>query len=48
MPVGARALRAAYGQGKAAVLYRELPEGHSWGHWKNTVAEVLEFLYAKG
>lgn len=46
MPEGARALQKAYEQRGAAVLYREVPEGHSWGHWKNTVAEVLEFLYA--
>jgi enterochelin esterase family protein len=45
MPAGGRALRAAYQQRKAAVLYREVPEGHSWGHWKNTVAEALSFLY---
>ena len=45
-PEATRALGAAYQQRGAAVLYREVPEGHSWGHWKNTVAEVLEFLYA--
>lgn len=25
----------------------EVPEGHSWGHWRQTAAELLEFLFAR-
>ena len=43
--LGARTLRAAYRSRGVAVRYREVPDGHSWGHWRATVAEMLEFLY---
>lgn len=42
---GARLLREAYTRAGVAVHTREVPEGHSWGHWRATVAELLEFLY---
>ncbi|HEU4383014.1 MAG TPA: alpha/beta hydrolase-fold protein [Anaeromyxobacteraceae bacterium] len=40
-----RSLRAAYRSRGVPVRYREVPDGHSWGHWRATVAEMLEFLY---
>ncbi len=42
---GARSLRAALEAKGVSVRYREVPDGHSWGHWRATAAEVLEFLY---
>ncbi len=42
---GARSLRAAYQSRSVALRYREVPDGHSWGHWRATAAEILEFLY---
>ncbi len=42
---GARSLRAALAAKGVSVRYREVPDGHSWGHWRATAAEILEFLY---
>ena len=28
------------------LLYLELPDGHSWGHWRATLDDLLLFLYA--
>ncbi|BDG03489.1 alpha/beta hydrolase [Anaeromyxobacter oryzae] len=41
----ARALRHAFEESGAEVSYREVHDGHSWGHWRATVADVLAFLY---
>jgi enterochelin esterase family protein len=42
---GARALRDAYQARGVEVLHLEVPDGHSWGHWRATAAPMLEFLY---
>ncbi|MBI5066802.1 MAG: esterase family protein [Deltaproteobacteria bacterium] len=44
---GARGLRDAYRARGATVHHDELPDGHSWGHWRAAVAPMLEFLYAE-
>ncbi len=44
---GARALRDAFSAKGAAVRYQEVPDGHSWGHWRATVGPMLEFLYGE-
>jgi len=44
---GARGLRDAFRSRGAEVRYDELPDGHSWGHWRGSVAPMLEFLYAE-
>lgn len=43
---GARSLRDAWRSRGVALDYREVPDGHSWGHWRATAAGMLEFLYA--
>jgi enterochelin esterase family protein len=42
---GGRRLREAFEASGARLLYREVPDGHSWGHWRATAADILEFLY---
>jgi enterochelin esterase family protein len=44
---GARALRDAYRSRGVALRHIEVPDGHSWGHWRVTVAPMLEFLYGE-
>ncbi len=29
------------------LLYLEVPDGHSWGHWRNTVDDALLFFYGR-
>ena len=43
---GARGLRDAFRSRGVQVRHDELPDGHSWGHWRASVAPMLEFLYA--
>ena len=42
-----RKVRAAL-EGRQALRFREVPEGHSWGSWRARLAEALEFLYPPG
>jgi enterochelin esterase family protein len=42
---GARGLRDAYQRRGVDLRYVEVPDGHSWGHWRATAAPMLEFLY---
>jgi enterochelin esterase-like enzyme len=44
---GARRLRAALERRGTKVLYLEVPDGHSWGHWRGTVDDALAFLFAR-
>jgi enterochelin esterase family protein len=44
---GARSLRDAYRARGVDVRHIEVPDGHSWGHWRATAAPMLEFLYAE-
>jgi enterochelin esterase family protein len=40
-----RALREAYQVRGVPVTFIEVPDGHSWGHWRNTAAPILESLF---
>ncbi len=42
----ARQMRAALEGRGVELLYREVPDGHSWGHWRATVGEGLAYLFA--
>lgn len=42
---GARRLRDALERRGTPVLYLEVPDGHSWGHWRATVDDALVFLF---
>lgn len=44
---GARTLRDALAARGVRTRHIELPDGHSWGHWRATAADILEFLYAE-
>ncbi len=41
----ARMLRDTWGQKNVDVKYFELNEGHSWGHWRALLDDMLEFFY---
>jgi len=43
----ARSLREAYEKRGVKVRHLEVPDGHSWGHWRATAAPMLEFLYGE-
>ena len=44
---GARRLRELLERRGTGVLYLEVPDGHSWGHWRATVGDALAFLFAR-
>jgi enterochelin esterase family protein len=44
---GGRSLRDAFAARGVPVLHLESPDGHSWGHWRATVAPMLEYLYGE-
>ena len=43
----ARGLRSALAARGVRTRHIEVPQGHSWGHWRATAAEMLEFLYGE-
>ncbi len=43
----ARRLRALLERRGTKVSYLEIPDGHSWGHWRGTVDDALVFLFAR-
>jgi|CXWL01.1.fsa_nt_gi enterochelin esterase family protein len=44
----ARLLVASLGAKGTQVKTIEVPDGHSWGHWRATLADLLVFLYGGG
>jgi enterochelin esterase family protein len=43
----ARRLRDTLERRGTKVLYIEVPDGHSWGHWRATVDDALTFLFGQ-
>lgn len=41
----ARKLRDTWSEKKVDIRYLEVNDGHSWGHWRATLADMLEFLF---
>jgi enterochelin esterase family protein len=44
----ARTLRDIWQQKKVSVRYMELNEGHSWGHWRAVLDDMLEYFFPPG
>ncbi len=47
MLADARELAAALAAKGTRVKQLEIPDGHSWGHWRQTSADLLVFLFAE-
>jgi hypothetical protein len=47
VPGGGARAPSAYQARRVDLRHAEVPDGHSWGHWRATVAPMLEFLYGR-